>query len=855
MILRRLTLILAFLSASLGFATAPGTASASTPSALAGLQSCLGETKNLNLVFLVDTSGSLQTSDPHNARVTAIEAELAALEASSRSGALSVHVSMVGFATTTEVVAPWTQLSSATAGPLQRAAQEFASMNTGATTDFPRGLAAAWQQIVAATTVRPNSCSAVIWFTDGAIDLGPSVSHASAVRSMCTRGGAPDVLASSGVYTFAVGLGDTGGMQPDDETELRSYVLGTPNDVTASCGRSISPSTGQFFAVHNAAFLMFALQAALDPSVPAVPNASVTCASIARCSPVATPWFGPGIGGAQISATTGSAVPLAIVVSGPRGSVRLDPSSTSATLSGVEAHYTVLTSGSIAASLDVVDAAAATGNWSIQFLSPSRAPVYYWVGLTPSVRFALTPRQSFTRGAAASPGVITLVDRRSAMPVSGLRLTGVTATVAGLGDPSASPQSLNLTPSGDSWHYSFANTFPDPSATVTVSGTLVAGPSAEMVPIQQTIVASAPLPADYPTIVFRGATPKTLHQGTPLVLHYLVAASDGVSGCLGTVVAHRSAGTPAVRVAVIGTPRTQVTCTVVAPGSPVAVAIRVSTTSPNAGITPVVATFGLRGRPTSQWITTRVSTRVVVTRVVNLARSLLVLLGVLAVGLLVLLVELRLLNKRYASLLPPPIQLLVKTSDIALGANREGLVFLDPEVRGEATFDPPSTITDGVAGLGEGAEPVRSFEFAAGGELAYRLEARDRGPLGLLTLLSGALTTRVRPSLLNPGLEFLAGRVGDPQHAIRRASEQSFSSRVVVNSWFFAPSAWSEHADLVKDSAGMYVATGPYLLGQLTVLVVEPSRVRDVVEHARASLNDYYQDEAQYLSEASTLSE
>lgn len=824
--------------AGLSFGSASGSPAEARSTAIGGLQSCVAASKSLNVVFLVDTSGSLQQSDPRNARVAAIKAELAGLETSAQSEGMAVRVSMVGFSSTAFVVQPWTTLSPSSSSALRAAAQRFAVLNTGATTNFPLGLQSAWVQIVHATSARPNSCSAVLWFTDGKIDQGPLISHETAVQGMCRAGSPPDVLAASGAYTFAVGLGGAGGMKPSDGAELRSYVEGGGNGVTSSCGSSISHTTGQFFAVSNAAFLMFALQSALDPTVPAVPKTTLACVSITRCSPVAQPWLGRGVASARVFASTASGAPLAIVATSPHGSVRLDPSLTSATVSGVDLKYQVLTSGSIQVSLDVSHPATAQGVWTLQFLASAQTPVYYWVGLTPSVKFAVLPGHSFVRGSSSAPGLITLVDNVTEERVQGLKVDGLMASVSGLGDLAVPAQSLNLVPTGDMWHYQFLNSFPDSSVSIALSGALLVGPRKESIPLQQIIVEPAPLPADYPTVAYLGSTAKNFQVGSPESLQFKVTASNGVSGCLRLVTATPRGAHP--QVTLVPSVSNQSTCMVVAPGAPVLVDVKVATTASTSAIFPVVTNFELRGRPTSQWVSARVVVKVVMTKPLNVAKSLLTFLLVLGLGIALLLIVLKLLNRHYAFLRPPPRQLITKTYEVAIATNINGLVFLSPTLDGLAKIseNPPSPVDDGFTEPGEGNKALAAFDVPAGSGASYRLAVRTTGPFGLFTLFFGSLNTRVE----RHGDQFFAGLSVTPAKPAELAAVQTFPSTVVTNSWYFCPFTpftGIEFPELTRDSSGEILAGAPYIVGELTILLVDPSEIDALVDHAALSLEDY----------------
>jgi|GEM_PF-2332735 len=812
--------------------------------AINNLQACVASSKSMNVLFLVDTSGSLHNSDPSAARVTAIKAELAGLKNTANVQDLLVNVSMVGFSTAAEIVQPWTSLSDSNLNALDQAANSFGNKNNGLTTNFPSALKLAWSQIISATKTEPNSCSVLLWFTDGKIDLGPNISHASAVQAMCSPDGYPNQLAANGVFTFAIGLGGPMGMSSTDKAELLSYVEGGGNGTTNGCGTSISPSTGKFFPVDNAALLMFALQSALDPSVPSSPNQTTSCTSSVNCSPVASPWLGRGVSSARIFATTSNGVPISVVVTSPTGSIKLDPSLTSGSLSGAEISYQNLSSESMAASIDVRDPVKATGTWTIQFISQSSAKVYYWVGLTPSVQFAFNAKKSFVRGAGSSPGSVSLVDISTGKRVTGLSVKSLSATVSGLGDTLSPAQNLNLTQTGDRWSYSFLNTFPDNNVSISLTGNLLVGPNHESIPLQQTIVLPAQLPAEYPTIQYLGSSPSSFQIGSPETLKFQVKTIGATSGCLGSVAARAQGGHPAI------TLKTNVGmrhgCTVVSKNSPVLVEIKVSTNVSASAIIPVLVKFQLKGRPLSQWKDSILAVKVVLTKPLNVAKSLVNLLLIMLLGFTALITALKLLNRKYAYLLPRPRELVVKTYSVAIASNSEGILFLEEDRTGKARLTPPSIIDDGFVPKGEGLRPQAAIQIPASESAYYELAVRPMGPFGILTLFLGTLNTRIRrideefPLFLAGNL---SGQITKPLSAPMSAVE--LSSTVVSNTWLFCPMGSVDSPDFVKDGSGVILTGGPYILGELTVLLSDTATFEELIHLAATSLRSFFDESSE----------
>ena len=300
-----LTLVAIPLSSFSAGLTTDSIAMAETPSsASAGLQSCLVQSHRLGLVVLMDTSGSLADSDRLNLRVTALKSVIARLAQINTESHIATDTTVIAFDTTAQIIQPWTQVTKATSSALLKSANSFADRNKGALTNYIAALHAAWDAVIQSRSLHPTSCSAVLWFTDGALDLGPTVSHKSGVAMMCRTNGPADVLARNGVFTFAVGLGNTkqGGMSSAAAAELSSYVTGSPNGITDQCGSFVSTQTGSFFKVSHPENLLFALQSAVDPSISTNPDVINACRESGLCSTTSTINLGPEINGFRITA-------------------------------------------------------------------------------------------------------------------------------------------------------------------------------------------------------------------------------------------------------------------------------------------------------------------------------------------------------------------------------------------------------------------------------------------------------------------------------------------------------------------------------------------------------------------------
>ncbi len=143
-----------------------------TSDTLRGLASCLHERHSLSVVLLVDTSGSLKTTDPRNDRIGAARlalANFASLAAVSDGGRTpEIEVLLAGFASTFDIVVPWTPLTPDSLGSFAAPLDSFATRNDGIDTDFPTALIGAQSQLDGRGD---RTCRAVLLFTDGKYDV------------------------------------------------------------------------------------------------------------------------------------------------------------------------------------------------------------------------------------------------------------------------------------------------------------------------------------------------------------------------------------------------------------------------------------------------------------------------------------------------------------------------------------------------------------------------------------------------------------------------------------------------------------------------------------------------------------
>lgn len=143
------------------------------------IASCLHERHALSIVLLVDTSGSLKTTDPGNDRIAAARlalsnfASLAAIDDGGRKP--KIEVMLAGFSSRFEPIVSWTALNAKWRTSFDGPLESFASRNEGIDTDFPTALIGSQRELAARA---PRACKAVLLFTDGKYDVVDSSSQA-----------------------------------------------------------------------------------------------------------------------------------------------------------------------------------------------------------------------------------------------------------------------------------------------------------------------------------------------------------------------------------------------------------------------------------------------------------------------------------------------------------------------------------------------------------------------------------------------------------------------------------------------------------------------------------------------------
>ena len=190
------------------------------------LSRCLqsqGKAKVLDVFYLIDESGSLQDTDPKNARADILSSSLQQL-ASFRND-VTVNYSVGFFAHEYGVWQSWRTVNKGGIVPeAARLNAEVRERNEGNYTDWLQGINGAIDELNAQHS-RTNGCSTLIWLTDGGIQLSTVEKTSDAITQLCSN--KFDVLRKNGVTVLGILLKNEAAlaMLSEDEQEAQAYFM------------------------------------------------------------------------------------------------------------------------------------------------------------------------------------------------------------------------------------------------------------------------------------------------------------------------------------------------------------------------------------------------------------------------------------------------------------------------------------------------------------------------------------------------------------------------------------------------------------------------------------------------------
>lgn len=207
-----------------------GFVSASDASSDNPIKDCLAQMSEPRLAvqFLIDESKSLQTTDPLDRRVDAINSSIATLtfnfenvdESSEKN--IAIDIRLAGFAKTFQNHgSDWISLSENDNESIYAEVERFRQRNVGGFTNYQAGLEGAERSFVEYDRARTGefACKALVWLTDGNLDLDNSSANQGPeerqIKELCSTNGVVDRLRSQRVFVIGLGLNSIAAKKQD----------------------------------------------------------------------------------------------------------------------------------------------------------------------------------------------------------------------------------------------------------------------------------------------------------------------------------------------------------------------------------------------------------------------------------------------------------------------------------------------------------------------------------------------------------------------------------------------------------------------------------------------------------------
>lgn len=378
----------------------PVAAAQVAPSAVGDFGACMASQQQGDVLLMIDESGSLQSSDPDAARVSAANYLLDQLNSFGDSAGFTLNVALAGFSDNFVVHSGWQRLDDASLPGLQKSVDEFRGRTNGIDTDYRTALDGARGTLAerGPSADGGNRCQALAWFSDGKLDYtvrdgekpyAPGISLATddgvrrvadaARESICRPTGVSDQLRSSGIVTFGVGLA-AGTAQAADFDLMRSIATGEPGSA-GQCGNIVAPRPGDFYVAQNIDDLLFAFDAFSTPGQAPLERETGVCA-FAMCEDAQHRFvLDDSIGSVTVLGFADAEGLVPTLVS-PRGDQlalpRAGGAPTTARVGGVAVEYEWLSPRSVSFTMRHADAAQWQGMWALAFVDPA--------GTAPSAR-------------------------------------------------------------------------------------------------------------------------------------------------------------------------------------------------------------------------------------------------------------------------------------------------------------------------------------------------------------------------------------------------------------------------------------------------------------------------------------
>jgi len=135
------------------------------------LSSCVNQSGRLDVLMLVDSSGSLQSTDPNNLRADIFATSVAKLHSLSKEAEIRIQVA--AWAHEYDILENWTSLNNLNSNELglfiKSVRTGIAEANDGQATDWLLAIEGAKKELSKQKDLNPKNCQTIFWFTDGGI--------------------------------------------------------------------------------------------------------------------------------------------------------------------------------------------------------------------------------------------------------------------------------------------------------------------------------------------------------------------------------------------------------------------------------------------------------------------------------------------------------------------------------------------------------------------------------------------------------------------------------------------------------------------------------------------------------------
>ncbi|WP_146207212.1 vWA domain-containing protein [Nocardioides silvaticus] len=262
--------------------------------------SCLAGGGEGHVLLVLDTSRSLQETDPEGQRVEAATYLMQELGAFQEQTDAKLDVAIAGFSDDFAPSFDWTPLERETTGQVLDAVTEIGARDDGFETDYWSAVTGARKEL--ADHAGPDDCSALVWLSDGMYDLdkrdsdseekaygttkpyGPQVTletdgnvdqvQAAGETDLCRDGGVADALRAQGVVTLAIGLQ---GGQPSTAFDLMRGIATGAEVEGEPCGAQDGRQAGKFVLAGAIGDLFFAFDEFADPDRAPISQSTPLC--------------------------------------------------------------------------------------------------------------------------------------------------------------------------------------------------------------------------------------------------------------------------------------------------------------------------------------------------------------------------------------------------------------------------------------------------------------------------------------------------------------------------------------------------------------------------------------------------